>query len=268
MIHWNYGPDLLHLGPVVLRWYGILFAFAFYLGFRYVRYFFGREGYNVVIVDRLLIYIIVGTIAGARLGHCLFYEPDIYLHDPIRILMVWEGGLASHGGTLGVILALLVFSRRYKIPYLWLLDRVSTPVPLCGALVRVGNFFNSEILGAPTGGRWGVVFDKIDQLPRHPAQLYESAAYFALFFGLFLPLYKKTGLRRKPGFFFGLFLVAVYGVRFFIEFVKENQVAFEQHLPLNMGQLLSVPAVAVGAFFIWRSFRVTPYAEVPGKAKH
>ena len=267
VLHWNYGPDLIALGPLVVRWYGFLFAMAFYSGFRLVRRFFVEEGHSEILVDRLLLYIIVGTIGGARLGHCLFYEPGIYLHDPLRILKVWEGGLASHGGTIGVILACWLFARRNGIRYLWLLDRVSTPVPLCGGLVRLGNFFNSEILGAPTKNGAGVVFDKVDAIPRHPAQLYESVTYFVLFVILW-KLHQNRSLWRRPGFFFGLMLAAVYGLRFFLEFIKENQVEFEAVLPLNMGQLLSIPAVAFGVFLIWRSGRIPAYPTTSRKNSH
>jgi phosphatidylglycerol---prolipoprotein diacylglyceryl transferase len=266
MIHWNVGPEIFSIGPLTLRWYGLLFAVAFYLGYRVVRYFFVREGYPVMQVDRLLIWVILGTVLGARLGHTLFYEPDVYLHDPFRILMIWEGGLASHGGTLGVVLALFVYSRRHRLSYAWLLDRVSIPVPLGGGIIRIGNLFNSEILGAPTRKPWGVVFDRVDSVPRHPAQVYEALTYFLIFAGLWALYQKSERARRAPGLFFGLFLVFVYGARFLLEFIKENQVPFEQGMRLNMGQLLSIPAVLAGAALIVRALRVQPYA-APAKRK-
>jgi phosphatidylglycerol:prolipoprotein diacylglycerol transferase len=170
MIHWNASPEIFTLGPLTLRWYGLLFASGFALGFQVVKKFFIQENVPTEYLDPLVFYLMVGTIIGARLGHCLFYEPSVYLADPIRILKVWEGGLASHGGALGVLVALYVFVRKFKrFTYLYICDRVAVAATLAGAMIRLGNLFNSEIIGKPTTVPWGFIFQKVDQIPRHPA---------------------------------------------------------------------------------------------------
>ena len=198
--------------------------------------------------------MIVGAIVGARLGHCLFYRPDYYLANPLEIIAFWKGfrGLASHGGAVGILFALYIFSRRHpNQPYLWLVDKVVGPTALGGFFIRMGNFMNSEILGVPTEGPWGVVFTRIDPFPRHPAQLYEAFSYLLIFFFLF-GLYRKKGPDLPRGLLTGLFLALVFGARFLIEFVKERHAAFEAGLPLSMGQLLSIPVVLVGVgLVVW-----------------
>ena len=254
-IVWNVDPDILSLGPITIRYYGILFALSFFFGYNLIRSFFRREGKPESDLETLLTYMMVGTIAGARLGHCLFYDPAYYLTNPLKILMVWEGGLASHGGAIGILTALFLYSRkRPDQPYLWLLDRMAIVIALAGLFIRVGNFFNSEILGIPAGVPWAIIFDRIDSLPRHPAQLYEAIAYGSIFVGLYR-LYGKLSARTASGFLFGLFLTSVFGFRFFIEFVKERQAHYGLDLPLSIGQLLSIPLIIAGIVLLARAVK-------------
>jgi len=252
---WNVSPEILSLGPLTLRWYGILFATGFVLCYVYLRRVFAKEKKPIEGLDELLIYVVIGTIAGARLGHCLFYEPMRYLENPIEILFVWNGGLASHGGAIGILTSIYLFSRkRKKFPFLWSTDRVCITVPMAGACVRLGNLMNSEILGRPTDGPWGVIFQRVDSIPRHPAQLYESICYVFIFIVLHF-YYRARGVKTAPGSILGLMLILIFASRFFVEFIKENQVGFESDLPLNMGQILSIPAVALGVWIFMRSKR-------------
>ncbi|PCI29303.1 MAG: prolipoprotein diacylglyceryl transferase [SAR324 cluster bacterium] len=257
IITWNVSPDLLEWGVLRIRWYGLLFALSFVFGNYFLHWVFRREKKPIKYAESLLMHMIIGTVIGARLGHTLFYEPGFYLSHPLEILKVWKGGLASHGAGIGLFTAVYLYTR--KTPgqsYLWVLDRLAVVVALSGALIRLGNFFNSEIIGKPTAGDWGIVFQRIDSLPRHPAQLYESVASFFVFL-LLLFIYAQTNLQKKPGFIAGLFLVTIFSNRFFIEFFKENQVAFEVGMQFNMGQLLSIPMVLLGLFLIVRSLFFT-----------
>ncbi|MGE3973261.1 MAG: prolipoprotein diacylglyceryl transferase [Bdellovibrionales bacterium] len=269
ILHWGPSPEIFSLGPLSIRWYGLLFASGFMIGYRIMDKVFRREGYNREHLDHLLLYLILGTTIGARLGHCLFYEPEIYLRDPLRILAIWEGGLASHGGTLGNFFSLWLFVRRFKeFDYIWLIDRLSYPIALVSCFIRLGNVMNSEILGKPTNSSWGVVFDHVDSIPRYPAQLFEAIIYLLTFF-LMRYLYDKTKAWQYRGRMFGIFFCCIFGSRFFIELVKENQVPFENALPLNMGQLLSIPFVLLGIGFIIysRTHRVEPALTAKKKKK-
>ncbi len=251
--HWDVSPEIFQLGPLSIRWYGLLFATAFFLCFLYMRYVFEREKKSVADLDSLLVYMMISTIIGARLGHCLFYDPGYYLSNPVEIIKVWRGGLASHGGAIGILTGLYLYSKKHKSqPYLWLLDRVVVPISLAGCLIRLGNLFNSEILGVPTDKPWAVVFARIDDLPRHPAQLYESASYL-LIFVLLNFTYRKFGKSTPRGLLLGLFLVLIFTARFLIEFVKVRQAAFGEALPFSMGQLLSIPAVIAGLVLLFRA---------------
>jgi prolipoprotein diacylglyceryl transferase len=249
---WNASPEMIHLGPITFRWYGVLFALAFAAGFNLTKAMFIRENRPVIDVDYLIFYMMIGTIVGARLGHTLFYEPEIYLRDPIRILKIWEGGLASHGAAIGIFTAFYIFTRRHReYTFLYLVDRCCIGVAIAGFMIRTGNFFNSEIIGRPTGGNWGVIFSRVDMIPRHPTQMYEAFAYLLIFFFVYR-LYWKTKWYKYRGVIFGTFLALVFGARFILEFWKENQVPFEAGMPLNMGQLLSLPLIAVGIFLVIR----------------
>lgn len=254
-LHWNVGPELLRIGGFALRWYGLLFAAGFLIGFEIMRRIYRAEGKPEKDLDQLLLWLMAGTVIGARLGHTLIYEPAYYLAHPLKILAVWEGGLASHGGALGVLLAVWLYCRsRPDQPWLWLLDRLSIPVALTGAFIRVGNLFNSEILGSPASVPWAIVFERVDAVPRHPVQLYEAFAYLVIFLVL-LALYRREGAASPRGRLFGLFLVGVFGARFLLEFFKLPQAAWEAGLPLSVGQWLSLPLIAAGAWLLARARR-------------
>ena len=216
---------------------------------------FNKEGRPKTDLEQLSVYMIFGTVIGARLGHCLFYNPEYYLSNPIEILKVWEGGLASHGAAIGILTAIYLFSsKKRNYPMIWTLDRIVIVVALAGTFIRLGNLFNSEIIGKPTDVSWGFIFTAVDDIPRHPAQLYESIAYFIIFL-ILLFIYYKGIEKKKSGLLFGIFLVLVFTFRFFVEFLKENQSGFEEAMTLNMGQLLSIPFVIAGIIFITKPFK-------------
>lgn len=266
-IHWDVDPTIFRLGPLAPRWYGLLFALGFLIGFYLMRNVFQREGKPEQDLDFLLFYLLGGTVLGARLGHILFYAPGYYFSNPLEIPQIWEGGLASHGGLIGVLLAVWIYCRRREDqPFLWLLDRLAAPVALTGSFIRLGNFFNSEILGTPTDLPWGVVFERaarlrsaVEAVPLHPVQLYESISYFVIFVVLWR-MYRQRGEETPRGLLVGLFFSLIFGARILLEFFKMEQVHFESTLPLgmSMGQLLSIPAVALGLWLIWRSRNWTP----------
>lgn len=254
-------PSLFQNLPIHPRWYGLLFAIAFLVGFKIEEKIFARENLKPEWVDSLFITVLVGTILGARLGHVFFYGWEYYSQHPADIIKIWEGGLASHGAVIGVIFSLWIWSIRVsKKPLLWILDRTVLAMAFGGSLVRLGNFFNSEIVGKPSDLPWSVNFVLLrDGISRHPAQLYESIAYMLTFAILYLG-YWKYNKGKNQGFLFGTFMIFVFGFRFFVEFFKENQEAFEQSMTLNMGQWLSIPVVITGLFFVWRSKNETTKA--------
>ena len=252
MIYWNVSPDIFSIGPFTIRWYGLLFALSFIIGFQIMTVIFRKEGRPESDLNDLIWHMILGTVIGARLGHCLFYNPSFYLSHPLEILMVWKGGLASHGAAIGILIALYLFVRKRKnYSFLWLLDRIVITVALAGFFIRMGNLFNSEIIGKPTDLPWAFVFALVDDKPRHPAQLYEAIAYLIIFICLIV-YYFKSKAKFKSGKIFGIFLVSVFTFRFFVEFVKEDQSYFERGMVLNMGQLLSIPFVIVGIYLLIR----------------
>lgn len=246
-------PAIFRLGPFELRWYGLFFALGFFLGFQIMAQIYRREERDIGALSDLLLYLMIGTIIGARLGHVLFYQPDYYLAHPWEIFMIWKGGLASHGGFAGVMIALYFYLRKHRdTSFIELADRLTIPCLLAAALIRVGNFFNSEIVGIPSNLPWAIVFARVDDIPRHPAMLYEAIAYVAVFAALY-SAYWKTAIVQFPGRIFGAALTSCFIARFMIEFVKENQVPFEQRLPLNMGQLLSIPFIVAGVYLVFAS---------------
>ncbi|KAF2507464.1 prolipoprotein diacylglyceryl transferase [Flavobacterium foetidum] len=265
ILNWNVDPVIFWItDSFPLKYYGALFACGLLLGFYIVRNIYKKENLSLDNLDTLLIYVIVGTVLGARLGHCLFYEPEYFFKHPIEILLpiqkikgvyqfVGYQGLASHGGSIGVIAAMILYCRRYKVQFLGLLDKMAVAVPVTGAFIRMGNFMNSEIYGKPTNGNWGVVFERDDLIPRHPTQLYEAFAYVAIFIVLFY-MYKSEKIRNAQGLIFGSFLTLLFSARFIIEFFKENQEAFENNMLINMGQILSIPFIVIGlVLIIWKS---------------
>ena len=251
-IHWDINPVIVHLGSMQIRWYGLFFALSFVFGYLVLeKIVFKREGLPVALLDKLATYVILGTIIGARLGHVLFYEPASYLSSPLSILKIWEGGLASHGAAIGILLALWLFVRKSGKTYLWTLDRVVIVVALGGFFVRMGNLMNSEIYGHITTLPWGFIFERDGEtLPRHPTQIYEALSYLILFFAL-ITIYIRKFETLIDGRIFGIFLIVLFGVRFFIEFLKQPQVAFEQNMTLNMGQWLSIPFILAGIALLW-----------------
>ncbi len=252
MIYWDVSPDIFSIGPVTIRWYGLFFALSFLIGYQIMLVIFSKENKSEKDLNDLVWVMILGTVLGARLGHCLFYNPSYYLSRPIEILQIWKGGLASHGAAIGIMIALYIYVKNRKgMGYLWIFDRVVITVALAGFFIRMGNLFNSEIIGKPTNSKWGFIFVSEDMIPRHPAQLYESIAYLIIFISLFAYYFKSNG-KFKEGLLFGIFLVSVFTFRFFVEFLKENQSPFEAGMPLNMGQLLSIPLIILGTYLIIR----------------
>lgn len=251
---WSVNPIAFEFGSFRIFWYGILFAAAILSGLEFMKWVFKLEERNQTLLDSMFIYIVLGIVIGARLGHCLFYDPAYYLANPLKIFAVWEGGLASHGGGLGVIIALYLYVKKYKMEYLWLLDRIAIPTALFGFFVRMGNFMNSEIVGQASDVPWAIVFSRIDMIPRHPTQLYEAFSYLVIFFILTF-IYKKKREFLHNGFLFGLFLVLVFSARFMIEFVKERQAAYSSDLIISTGQMLSVPFLLIGVMLIALSLR-------------
>jgi len=253
LFHWNADPALFSLGPVTIHWYGLMFALAFIIGLQIMRWIYTREQRNSSELDGLFLYILAGTIIGARLGHVLFYDPAFYLSQPLEILKIWKGGLASHGGTLGIIIAVYIYSKQSGHPTsLWILDRFCMTAALGGAFIRIGNFFNSEIIGLPVNG--GIIFDRFDSLPRHPVQLYESMSYLLIFI-IMLFIYKKTSGKLKDGRLFGVFLVMLFSARFVLEFFKIRQAHYAQATEFSVGQWLSIPLVIYGIWLMLRRFK-------------
>jgi prolipoprotein diacylglyceryl transferase len=255
-IHWNASPEIFSLGPLHVRWYGVMFAVGFLFGYQHVEKMFKRENLNTKWLESLFIYMIVATILGARLGHVFFYAWDYYSQHPMEILYVWQGGLASHGGTLGILIALTIWSRKVsKRNLLWVLDRVVVPTALVAALIRFGNLMNSEIYGVQTSLPWGFIFERNHEtVAKHPTQIYESLSYLVTF-GVMLYMYWKTKAKDYEGLIFGVFFTMIFTARFFIEFIKEEQEAFEKGMALNMGQLLSIPFIVAGVYLAIRAMK-------------
>ena len=275
---WDADPVMFSIGEHGIRWYGLLLAIGFLLAYIVLGRIMKKEGYEQKQTDKFAIYVIIGCVIGLRLGHCFFYNPGYYLSHPLEILKVWEGGLASHGGAIGILIAIWLYSRRSKMPYFEAIDKTAAVVPLAGAFVRIGNFINSEILGVPTTLPWGVKFlrnwEDLDNayvasngacpeldinclsdyvVARHPTQLYEALTYLLLGF-LLIWLYRNRLEKLYRGTFIGIFLIVCFGSRFLIEFVKNDQVDFEANMALNMGQLLSIPFVLLGIGFLVYAF--------------
>jgi prolipoprotein diacylglyceryl transferase len=251
---WNVTPEIFSLGPVKVRWYGLLFATGFVCGYYLMRWIYRRENKNVEELENLLLYVAAGTVIGARLGHCLFYDPAFYLSHPWKILAIWEGGLASHGGGLGVLIAVYLYCRKHAVPFLWLMDRLAITVALAGSFIRLGNLFNSEILGKATDVPWAIVFQRVDSIPRHPVQLYESFSY-AVIFVIALLIYKLYSDKLKNGFLLGVTIVLIISARFVLEYFKMPQAHYHTGLDLSVGQLLSIPYLIAGFVFIYLALR-------------
>lgn len=274
-IVWEWDPTFVMLGELDIRWYGLMWAVGILLAERIIANVCKREGLPKHVVESAFAWIVLGTFIGARVGHCLFYEPEVYLPEPWRIITdIRDGGMASHGATIGIMIGILGFVRRNHLPFVWGIDRIAIVAPLAGAIIRFGNLFNSEIVGKVTDVPWGFQFVRHDatwafreyngdvpeallaDIPaRHPAQLYEAMCYLLTFALLVWLYYRKDVGRRRPGILFGVSMIGIFLTRFFIEFIKERQVDFESGMALDMGQLLSIPFILFGVFMIVRAMR-------------
>ncbi|MGJ1198344.1 prolipoprotein diacylglyceryl transferase [Sphingobacterium spiritivorum] len=262
IINWDIHPEIFKIGSFGLRYYALCWLAAFAISYVLMLKIFKREGKTQEQLDQLSIYIFLGTLIGARLGHCLFYEFDYYKDHIMEIFLPfrWDAngnfqmtgfaGLASHGAAVGILTSIYLFARKTKINFMWVADRLVIVVPIAGAFVRLGNFFNSEMIGPPTDLPWAVVFKNIDNIPRHPGQLYEALAYVIIFIVMWYLYNKKSIL--KPGYLFGIFLVLLFGARFVLEYFKIDQEDFEKNMLFNMGQILSIPFILAGFYLIFR----------------
>jgi len=281
-IDWEVSPEIFNLGGISVRYYGLLFAIAFILGYRVEEKMFKSEGLPMAWLDKLWLYVAIATIIGARLGHCIFYDWDYYSQHPLEMVLPMRftpefrftgyQGLASHGAAIGIIAGLWYYSRKIsKKSIFWILDRAVVPIALAGFFIRMGNLMNSEIVGLPATVPWGFRFVNSGlpdpQQPRHPAQLYEAVCYLLSFFVL-MHLYWRTQVKKRMGFIFGAFLILIFTARFMIEFVKEVQEPWEQGMALNMGQILSIPFIGVGIFMLWYSKKLPdPGTKIPKEEK-
>lgn len=256
-IIWDVNPEIFSIGSFSIRWYGLLFASGFLIGQRIMTHIFRKEGLKEALLDSLLLTMVIATVVGARLGHFLFYEPEVLLNNPLQVITPPFAGLASHGATIGILLGLYIYARNKKMSFLWVVDRIVIAVALGGCFIRLGNLMNSEIVGKVTDVPWAFVFTRnfeFTQYPRHPAQLYEAIACLVLCVLLFW-MWNKRKSQTPQGLLLGIFLIWVFGLRFVFEFFKENQVAFENELTYNMGQILSIPAILMGVVFLIYAFR-------------
>lgn len=266
-IVWDFNPVLFSVGSFEVRYYGLTWALAFGVSMILFINIIKLEGYPEKMFDSIFWYAVLSTIIGARLGHCLFYNFDYYMANPIQILNLRQGGLASHGAAFGLLLGLWLFSRKNKMPYIWSLDRIMVAVAISGAIIRLGNLFNSEIYGVETSLPWGFVFVRAGEtVAKHPTQIYEALCYLLLFFLLAWFYYKRDMARKHPGFMFGVGLIGAFLSRFFIEYIKNPQEDFEVNMSLLMGQWLSVPFIILGVVMIVMSLRGRFVAELPKPA--
>ena len=276
-ITWTANPVFLEFGPFTVRWYGLMFVIGFMIGYKIVDAILKHEGMPEKWEATLLAYLVIGTIIGSRLGHVFFYAWDYYKYHPIEILYTWEGGLSSHGGTIALIIAMILYSKFVtKKPPLWIFDRVVIPIALVGGLIRLGNLMNHEIYGHATSMPWGFRFvlnvnqwmhgsQPIFSDPSHPTQIYEALCYFALF-ALLMWMYWKKNSEERPGLNLGVFFIGIFASRFFIEFIKNPQEEFERDMVLNMGQWLSIPFILFGiGLIIYAMNRPRLHLEFPNK---
>jgi prolipoprotein diacylglyceryl transferase len=272
-VTWDVNPVMFHIGSFEVMWYGLSWMLAILIGALFFMNFTKREGLNPAIADSVFWWGTLATIIGARLGHCLFYEPVYYLQHPLEILNIRQGGMASHGAAVGMLIGFWCFARRNKLPYIWGMDRLTIPVTVGGAIVRLGNLMNSEIYGRPTDLPWGFEFVRdrhwsmaLDMggsgaLPVHPTQIYEALCYLLTFVVLVLLYYRWDVGRKRPGLLFGVGLTGIFVSRFFIEFIKNPQVAREIGMTLDIGQWLSIPFIIVGILMVvwpFTKYRLTP----------
>ena len=265
-ITWNPDVTALDLGFFAIRWYSLFWAIGLVSVYLLMHKLYKQQKISEEKFEPMFMYCFLGILIGARLGHCLFYEPSYYLSHPVEMLLPFRDvpgkgwtftgyeGLASHGGTLGLMIALWLYAKRVGLKFMHVLDNVAIVTPICACAIRLGNLMNSEIIGRPTDVPWAFIFERVDMLPRHPGQLYEAICY-AIFFGIHWFFYRRYPQKVGSGFFFGLCLFLIFTSRIFIEYTKENQEAFEEGMLLNMGQLLSIPFVVLGLYCMFRSSR-------------
>lgn len=253
-ITWNVDPVIFSIGSLHIRWYGLMWGLGAYIGYEIMARIFKYEKLPADWVEKLFLYMIFGTVVGARIGHCLFYGWEYYSANPIEILYVWEGGLSSHGGAIGILIAMYLYNKKVsKKGFIWIFDRLVIPVALIGAFIRFGNLMNSEIYGEPTTLPWGFIFVRNgDTWASHPTQIYEML-YCLVAFAAGIYLYAKKKAYEHQGLIFGVFLVIVFGTRFMLEFIKNDQEVFESSMLLNMGQLLSIPFALWGIWLIFNA---------------
>lgn len=264
-INWDLDSEIINIFGFPLKYYGLLFGCGLFLSTYILKGVYKKENLNDNAHEALFVYGLIGIFAGARIVHCLFYDFDYYSNNilemflPIKINQIGEiqfigySGLASHGGTIGLIISLYLYSNKYKIKYLKILDLIAIVAPLGATFIRLANLMNSEMIGNPTTMPWAFIFRKIDNIPRHPAQLYEAIAYLIIFIITFT-IYKTVNIKLGNGFLFGLVITLIFTMRILIEFLKINQVEFEEGMKLNMGQILSIPFIIVGIYFIGKNF--------------
>ncbi|MDE6183069.1 MAG: prolipoprotein diacylglyceryl transferase [Rikenellaceae bacterium] len=269
-IDWNFDPTLFSIGGFQLRYYSLTWMAAFVAGYYLFGYILKREGRDIKLLDNILVYAFLGTLIGSRLGHCIFYEDAAFWRNPLQVLYIWQGGLASHGAAVGMFVGLWLFSRKYRQPFVWVLDRVILTVPLGGAMIRLGNLFNSEVYGHPTDlpfafrfienlPAWSAGAQPVYSLPSHPTQIYEAVIYTLIFVVLMLIYMRTQTTRRYPGALFGIFLMLLFVSRFMVEHLKLVQdsvdARFMAEWGINIGQALSVPFIVAGAIITVMAFR-------------
>lgn len=272
-IVWDFDPAMLSIGGFELRYYGLMWALTFLLGERFFSNYSKREGFGAEVVETGFVWIVLGAVLGARVGHCLFYEFPYYITKPWAIITEFRnGGMASHGSALGMLLGMWITCRKLKMPYIWWLDRIMIPVTIGGALVRFGNLCNSEIVGRVTDLPWGFKFVRnfpnmpLESVPvQHPAQIYEALFYLVTFVILLWMYYKRDEGRKRPGLMFSVGVLGVFLTRPFVELVKINQEAFEEGMALNMGQLLSIPFIALALYVMWGALKGRYPVATPNK---
>ncbi len=256
IFHWNMDPIAFTI-PLIntpVRWYGILFALGFLIGYFLVDKYFKKKGYPSERLDTLLIYMFLGTVIGARIGHCFFYQPDYYLSNPLEIIKIWKGGLASHGGGIGLIISVLIFCKKYGFNFLPLADLLCIPTAFEGMMIRSGNFMNSEIFGKATNGEFGIIFDRLsDNVVRHPVQLYEAISYLVITL-ILLALFRYV--KRGAGFVLGMFLILIFSTRIVLENYKPEQADYNENADalMTVGQYLSIPFIVAGVILVICSF--------------
>lgn len=269
-VYWNMNPEIFRIGGFAVRWYGVLFVSGFILGYWMFTKFCQKERVDTKMLDPLLFTLLIGTLVGARLGHCFFYQPEYYFGSWkgfLELFQIWKGGLASHGGAMMLVLCMIWFAHKYgskyHVDFMWLVDHLAIAVAFAGAFIRLGNLCNSEIYGDVTSLPWGFIFERRGETePKHPTQIYESLSYFIL--GLILVwIYVKRLNKTYRGTFIGIFFIVCFGMRFLIEFIKEPQVEFEESMALDMGQWLSMPFVILGIVaLVWAYKKKIPAAAI------